>query len=282
MGLVLTIYLFIKGKRVTVSFWPEALKIALPYIPHILSITVLRQMDRVMITKICGERETALYALAYNVATVVTLLQSSMNSAIGPWMAEKLAKKEHKQLRRYSKNYVVLFVYLALGLMLISPEALWILGGKDYMGAKWVMIPVTLGLICQFMYSLFVNVEQITKNTIGMAFASVSAAALNFVLNAWLIPKCGYIAASYTTLISYLWLLLVHMWLVWKIGLSEVYSYRFMFWVVAVMAGVSGLVYLLYMVNLIRYTVIVLYVAITIIAIYKNKDMLFSLFKKSK
>lgn len=280
IGLVIVIYFYVKGKRITVSFWPEALKIALPYIPHLLSLTMLSQMDRVMITKYCGEKETALYALAYNVATVVTLLQTSMNGAIGPWMAEKIAKKEYSEIHKQSKVYVVLFVYFAVGLMLISPEALWILGGESYIEAKWVMIPVSLGLVCQFIYMLFVNVEQISKKTVGMAFASISAAVLNFVLNMLLIPKFGYIAAAYTTLIGYFWLLLVHMWLVWRLGFSEVYSYRFMFLVLGVITCVSGIIYLLYMANPIRYIVIVLYVVATMIVVYKNKDMIFGLFKK--
>lgn len=273
IGLVIIIYVYYKGKCFKTTYWKQALKIALPFIPHMLSLTVLNLMDRVMITKMCGERDTALYSLAYNVAAIITMLLSSLNGAIAPWIGEKLSQKDYRSIRSASKGYILLFVYFAIGIMLLAPEVLLILGGEAYIDAKWIMVPVALGCICQFCYTLFVNVEQFEKKTLGMAFASMSAAVINLVLNAWLIPQYGYIAAAYTTLIGYLWLLIVHMYLVYRLNLNEVYSYRFIFMILFVVAIISGIIYLLYTITVVRYLVILAYGLVTlgVIALKRNE-----------
>ena len=233
-----------------------------------------------MITKICGETDTALYSLAYNVAMIITLLLTSLNGAFSPWLGEKLAMKDYLTIRKISKRYTMLFIYFAIGIMLFAPEILLILGGKKYIEAKWLMIPIAMGCICQFIYTLFVNVEQFEKKTVGMAYASISAAVLNLVLNAWLIPKYGYVAAAYTTLIGYLWLLLVHMYLVYRIKMSRVYSYRFIVIAVCTALIIACFIGGLYQFLFARYLVAVIYIIVTLVFVWHYKGRILELVKK--
>ena len=228
----------------------------------------------------CGEKAVALYSIGYTVALIITILLQSLNGAIAPWIGENLAKKQYTAIRETSKVYILLFMYLAIGIMLISPEILLVMGGKSYIDAKWIMIPISLGCVCQFLYSLFVNVEQFEKKTVGMAVASVSAAVLNFVLNAWLIPIYGYVAAAYTTLAGYLWLLLVHMYLVYKYKMSQVYSYKFVALSLVVVSIISLFINFLYVWNWVRYIVLAVYIMATLIIGWKNKDKIIGFVKK--
>ena len=209
IGLVLTLYFVKKGKRIDASAWPYVLKICLPFVPHLLSLTLLNAVDRIMITRICGAEDNALYTVAYTSGHIVTLLMVSMNSAFSPWLGEKLHEEDYDPVRKVSRYYIAFFCAIAILMMLLGPEVLLVLGGKEYIEAKYVMTPVAMGCVCQFLYTLYVNVEQYKKKTLGMAIASVSAAVLNYVLNAIFIPKFGYIAAAYTTLAGYLFLLLM-------------------------------------------------------------------------
>lgn len=279
IGVSLMIYFFIKGKRVNFSYWSEALKIVLPFIPHLLSLNVLNLMDRVMITKFCGEKYTALYSLPYTVASIITMILSSLNGAFSPWLGGKLAEKKYKDIRSVSKWYILLFLYFAVAVMLIAPEVLLILGGQAYIEAKWVMVPVAMGCVCQFIYTLFVNVEQFEKKTIGMAFASMSAAVLNFVLNFLLIPRFGYIAASFTTLIGYIWLLVVHMYIVYRMKMNHIYSYRFVGFIIVITCLLGGLVYLLYLAHFLRYITIGIYVILSLVIIMQFREKIFIILK---
>ena len=168
IGGILYASMAIKGKNIRVKYWKYALPICLPYIPHLLSLTVLNSADRIMITNICGPEDSALYSLAYMCGSVITVLVTSLNSAFSPWLGEKLNENRLDKIREVSKYYITLFLALAVGLMLLSPEIILILGGSSYMEAKYVMPPVMCGCVCQFLYTMFVNIEQYKKKTLGV------------------------------------------------------------------------------------------------------------------
>lgn len=280
LGIVFYYYFWRKGKVVKIQYWKYAIPICLPYIPHLLSMTLLNSTDRVMITKICGPEQTALYSLAYTCGTMITLLLTSLNGAFAPWLGEKIHKEEYKDIRKVSYIYISAFLVMAVGIMLISPEVLYILGGASYMEAKYVLAPVSMGCVCQFLYTLFVNIEQFKKKTGGMAIGSASAALINFILNLIFIPQIGYLAAAYTTLVGYVVLLLIHMYLVKRLGLSEVYDYKFIGLVVLIGIGLMILITVLYSYAILRYGLIITYGVICILLFMRYKSKMLSLLKK--
>ena len=44
--IILYIVIFWRGKKINLSYWKYALPICLPFIPHLLSLTVLNSMDK--------------------------------------------------------------------------------------------------------------------------------------------------------------------------------------------------------------------------------------------
>ena len=262
----------VRGRRIRLRFWRYTARVCLPYVPHLLSMTVLHSTDRIMITKLCGDRDTALYSVAYSVAMIVTLFTTALNSAFSPWLGEKLKAKAYTDIRRVSDTYVTAFSIFAAGLMLIAPELLWLMGGDAYVAARPALLPVFLGCVCQFMYTLFVNVEQFCKKTGGMALASLSAAVLNYLLNAWLIPRVGYLAAAYTTLVGYLWLLAVHMWLVHRADLPNVYDNRRFIALLAILGVTATVIAWLYTHLTWRYIALAVYLTAVIVAIVRKRS----------
>lgn len=280
MGIVLLWLMARRGKKIDTSVWPYVLKICLPFIPHLLSLTLLNSLDRIMITQICGAADNALYTVAYSCGHVVTILMTSLNSAFAPWLGDKLSNGEIAEIRRVSKVYITLFTIIALGIMLLAPELLLFMGGQKYLAAKYVMPPVAMGCVCQFLYTLYVNIEQYKKKTVGMAIASVSAGVLNFVLNAVFIPRYGYNAAAYTTLAGYLFLLIFHMLLVKKLNTGDVYDYRFVLALVFVMLCFTGGINILYTHTEVRWTVAAVYILILGTCAWVKRDFVSSLLKK--
>ena len=280
LGIILYLFFIRKGKRVVPQYWKYALPVCLPFIPHLLSLTLLNSMDRVMITRWCGAEDNAIYSLAYTCGSLVTVLMTSMNSAYAPWLGEKLNDGNHGEIREFSKKYILGFSFLAVGIMLISPEVLYVLGGKEYSAARFVMAPIAMGCVCQFIYTLFVNVEQFKKKTLGMACASATAALVNYVLNYIFIPKIGYLAAAYTTLIGYLCLLGIHMFLVRRLHMDDVYNYKEIVQIVVIMIALTALINVLYSYNAIRYVLVGAYIIICGIFFIKKKELLLGYLKR--
>ena len=282
VGIILYILIIKKGKKIELKYWKYAIQICFPYIPHLLSMTLLNSTDRIMITKFCGAEDTALYSLAYSCGAIVTILITSLNSAFAPWLGEKLHEDRIQEIRYFSKKYISAFLIFAIGIMLVSPEVLLILGGRTYYEAIYVLAPVSMGCVCQFLYTLFVNVEQFKKKTVGMAIASALAALINLELNYLFIPKVGYLVAAYTTLVGYICLLMMHMYLVKRVKLSEVYDYKFVILTVIVGTVLMALVTILYSHRIIRYIAVFIYCVALLVIIRKYKNVLLEFTKIRK
>ena len=280
IGLVISVYYLVKVKSVNFKYWKYALPITIPYIPHLLSIYLLSNMDRAMIKKMCGPEDLALYSMAYTCGILISILVNSVNSAFSPWLAEKLAKKEYDRIRAFSVPYVAIFSFVALGAVLVTPEILYILGGSSYMEAKYVMPPVAGGCLLQFVYCMYVNIEQFEKKTVGMAIASVIAALLNFILNYIFIDMFGYIAAAYTTYVGYFSLLIMHMFLVKRLGMFKVYNNRVIFLIALLASLLMFSVTLVLDHTVVRYIVLAVYIAVAAFGVYKYRDKIKGFLKK--
>lgn len=272
--------LICKGKALSVNHINYALRISAPLTIHLLANNILTSSDRIMITNFCGREDTALYSVAYSCASAVYLLNTAMNQAWGPWLFDALHNKEYSNIKKNAKIYVGIYVLGAVGIIFLEPELLLIMGGKNYKSAVSVMPPVILSTIIQYIYTLYVNIEQYEKKLKGVAIGTVVAACVNIILNLLLLPRYGYIVAAYTTLISYVILLVMHYMIVRKMGHSQVYSTGFNFGVIVGITILAILITFLYPFTLIRYVILGVYVLLLLTIFYKRrteiKKLLFS------
>lgn len=162
-ALVIYIYLLLNGKSFNISYLRFALPISVPLIVHTLANTLLSTSDRVMINRICGAEATALYAVAYSCAMVVSILWTAINQAWAPWCFEMMHQKKEKEIGIISRPILLLFSMAVIAIILIAPEILLIMGGEKYKYAVNVIPPVMLGFIAQMLYTLYVNIESYNK-----------------------------------------------------------------------------------------------------------------------
>ena len=256
VNVVLVLFYFCKAGRLYKDQFKYILRVSLPFIPHLLGMQIMSVMDKTMITHIWGPEKNAVYSLSVSCAAISSILFQAMNNAFSPWLGECLHEKRYKDIRQFHYRYVLLFLGGILALLLIAPEIIFIAGGNAYRDAFFTLPPLLFGIFCQFLYTLYVNIEQYEKKTIPMAVATSIAAAVNFLLNLWLLPIYGYSAAAYTTAASYFLLLLLHYLLVRKMGLGNVYHTGFLVFCTAFGGGCMFLLSKLYELWFVRYTLL--------------------------
>ncbi len=275
ISLVVYLDIISKGKKISAKYWKYALRISFPLIWHLLAGYLLSSSDRIMITKLISPDANALYSVSYTISMAVSILWMSMNNAWSPWAYEQMDKKEYNNLKEKSKPYTYFFLAVVFLFMLVTPELLLIAGGKYYIQAKYVMPPVMVGYIFQFIYSLYVNIEFYHKKQKNIAIGTIIAAIINIVLNYIFIPKYGYIAAAYTTLIGYLSLLIIHFLFVMRLNCTNWYDTKFFFKICIISIGFMALINMLYAFNIIRYIVLFISLIISIyIEITKKEDII--------
>jgi O-antigen/teichoic acid export membrane protein len=273
LGIFFYIRIFRQGKVFyNREYWAYALKIGLPMIPHALALIVLAQVDRIMIKDMCGEAEAGLYGWGYGIATLLSMFTNAIGQAWLPWFNEQLYNGKKDQIRAINKKIIALGVFLTIGFITVAPEVVLLMGSEDYWVAKWVIPPIALGTLAQYFYTNYVNLELFYKKTAIIAISSVSAAIINYFLNLWLIPQYGYLIAAYTTLISYLFLMLFHYVATRFVLKKRVYANVFIFCMMIFSLILGMGLTLLYDTILMRYALAA--VVLGILAIIKRRDIL--------
>ena len=193
-----------KGKTLfNKEFWMEAIKFNIPLVPHYLSQIVLNHSDRIMIQRICGDSSAGLYSLAYSLAMLMVVFNTSLHNTISPWTFQHIKSNSFKKISQMGIATSSLVAGINFLLILVAPEVLAIFAPKTYSEAVFVIPPVAMGVYFMFVYGLSANVEMYYGENIYIMIASICGAVLNVLLNYIFIPRYGYIAAAYTTLVSY-------------------------------------------------------------------------------
>lgn len=208
------------------EYWKYGLKISLPIIPHGLSQLVLAQFDRIMINRIIGSVQAGFYSFAYNVGTIYQVVANSLDTVWTTWFFERMAGKRYGEIKKVANYYCVLLATGAMALMLVSPEVLLIMGGAQYTPSITCAAPIVLAMFYSAIYNFPASIEYYYKKTNIIAIGTCVAAVLNIVLNAIFIPKFGYVAAAYTTVVCYIAYYFVHVALSKKIHGSVIYSMK--------------------------------------------------------
>ena len=273
-----------KGKVFySAEIWKTAFFFNLPLLPHYLSTMVLNHSDRIMISKMVGSSEAAIYSVAYSAAMILNTLATSINQSFAPWIYGEIDRKEYSKIAKVGN---AMFAAIALVLMMLiafAPEAIAVFAGSRYAEAVKIVPSVAASLFFIFMYQIFANVEFYYKRNKFIAYASMSGAVLNLILNYFGIQLFGYIAPGYTTLICYIVFGVAHYLFMKRICKEELNGVK-LFDSKSIFAMAIGLIiFSIIMVFLFPYTIIrYIILAVIIFAVVLNRNKLISYLKMFK
>ncbi len=201
-----------------------ALKVAIPLIPHALASILLITSDRIIIQQLCGADKLAIYSVVYICGMVVSLVYNSISQAWAPWLLKKLNECDYSSIQANSKPYFLFFIAFATIAVTLVPEIVWLVGGNSFKEAINLIPLIMEGIVFQFFYSFYVNIEFFCKKTHRISVNTIVAALINIVLNYTLIPRFGFEVAAYTTLFGYICLFIMHYISVKQLKLHKIYD----------------------------------------------------------
>lgn len=280
INFIVYVAIFLRSRALKWSYIKYAMAIALPLIPHVVAGHILGTSDKVMITWLCGSESTALYSIPYTCSMVITLLTTSVNGAWVPWFFSKLETKDYASIKKVVRFMMPLFFVASTSLCLIAPEVMFLMGGSQYKGAAILMPPIILSCVCNYVYTLYVNIEFYNKKTGWISTATVMAASINVILNYVFIKVFGYTGAAYTTLLSNLIMLIVHMLVVKRQNMLFVFDNQFNISCLAIIVMVGLLILPLYWHDVLRYGVITVFGVVICVIVGRYHRQFLDAFKK--
>lgn len=239
IAIIILLSFFRKEKpRPSKTYWRFGIQYSLPIIPHGISQVLLNQFGRIMIRNMAGDGPAGIYSLAGNIKLVLTIITDSIATAWNTWFYSHMDKGDKKAIQQRSVQLMGLFFILTVGLMALSPELVFILGGKGYDQAKFVAIPMILDAFILFLYNIIVPSEYYSKKTTFIMVGTMVAAGINIALNYIFIQRFGFLAVGYTTLFAYVCFLVLHIIISRKLVKFFVLPLR---WIAVVCLALAGL-----------------------------------------
>lgn len=204
-GFAVAVLLTAQGRKlIHLDYWKYALTFSLPLIPEVLSIQIMNQADKLMVTSMVGDLSGSIFAMATVVSYIIWILEDSVWNAWLPWMYEKMARGEGRDIQQYWHILMHVFGFISFGLVLFAPEIILILGGKKYHDSIYLIAPMVTGTLFRFYSYSYTAIQNFHKKTRFVAISTVFSMILNVILNYACILLFGYQAAAYTTAFCYL------------------------------------------------------------------------------
>lgn len=239
------------------ALWGYALSFNIPLLAHYLSETLLNQTDRIMINAFLGTSEAGIYSVAYSAASIFTIFSSALNTAFVPWTFQKLKAGDYRSLAKV--GYMVLgFLAAVLSVMIMfAPEVVYILAGSQYTGAVYLIPTLGASVFFGYMYQLFSRIELFYEKKAYTVVSTVTAALVNIVLNAWWIPRFGYTAAGYSTLVSHILFCVMHYFFFRKVNRTcmeavKVYDVKILLLISVLVLVIMAVMTMIYQMLLLR------------------------------
>lgn len=211
----LFLYLLCRGRTLFVKqYIIYFMKMGIPIVPHSLSHLVLSNSDKVMIDNMIGSKENGIYSLICNIGLMLSVLVEALNNVWIPWMFRKMESGNIRLLTNAFNIYMAGFAIVTIALESISPEIVMLISPDEYWDGIHIVIWIVYSSYLIFMYILYVNLEFYEKRTTLIPVGTILAASINIVLNVCFLKEYGYQFAAISTVLSYIALVVFHMFIV--------------------------------------------------------------------
>ena len=199
------LYRDISLKRVSKDTAKALLKFSVPYIPTTMLWLITSVSDRYIVTAYCGESVNGLYAAAYKLPTLLSLVSGVFVEA-WHFSTVKDASEEEKA-DFFGTVYVNFMSVMCMGasVLIAGTKIFTKILLSDAYYASWEYVPIlvvatTFSTLVSFLGSVYF----LKKKSMLSMLTAMAGAVINVILNFVMIPDHGAMGAAVATLISYL------------------------------------------------------------------------------
>jgi O-antigen/teichoic acid export membrane protein len=224
--------LFVDFKTIMKTKWsdfdPEALKeiirFGAPLVGSFGLGFLISSADRYLIGYFHGAAQIGIYAAGYTlVDRVITMLFMAVATPSFPLAVQRLEQEgvEAAQHQMQRNGIAVLFLILpaCAGLLLANEQLVSVLIGGEFRDGALKVVPwiVAASALNGLSTHYLCHTLHLAKKPHLLFWIQIPVAAINLLLNLTLIPRFGYMGAAYATFASYSVLLVMNIWMGFKV-----------------------------------------------------------------
>lgn len=200
---IIWLYIMCKGRTLfNKEFWKMSLALSLPLVGFNIAGHILNVSDRLMISKMVNDSAVGIYGVLYTVSSLSLLVWQAINSSFVPYLFQNIEKKGNK-IKDIANLLMIMYAVISIMITYFAPEIVRILATDEYYEAIYIMPPIAAGVFLTAFSNIYSNIAVYYKKTKYVMYPAFIAAGVNLLLNYIFIKLFGYMAAAYTTLVSF-------------------------------------------------------------------------------
>lgn len=189
--------------------WKQLMNYALPVMLAGIAFAINEVFDRILLAKLLDEsiakQEIGKYSACYKLAVFMTLFGTAFRLGVEPFFfSHAQSENPQKTYAQITTYFVVMGSTVFLAVMaFIDPLKELLVQNEAYWEALNIVPLILLAGFCLGIYHNFSVWYKITDRTRFGAYISALGAMLTLVINGMFIPKIGYMASAWATLVAY-------------------------------------------------------------------------------
>lgn len=223
-GLMISFYyvaknLFKPGFMFNIISWKYLFKESMPLMLAGVFVSILTQIDTVMLSLMKGDQAVGWYSAAYRMTTSLGFIPVALMSSIFPMMSYSYSTSHDSLLATAEKSYKYLLIIalpLAFGTTILADKLIWTLYETQFtqsiIALQILIWTASLSFLILVLGTVLISTNKHVTNMHLTGIGSV----LNVTLNLALIPKFSYIGAASATVISSMFIFLGSIYFVHK------------------------------------------------------------------
>jgi O-antigen/teichoic acid export membrane protein len=193
------------GGRVSSERIREIIRFGGPLIPHALGGVSLAMANRYLLASELNSDAVGIFAVAYQVASVMLLVGTSINQAWSVSLFRLLGNgisENQSPIRRLMGAMFALMVGAYAVLYWLQDFLFGLLAGSGFEASKRYFPYLLLSFFFQSVYFLFVNFDFYEERVKSIGVTTFVIALINIAMNLMLIPYFGILGSVFATLAS--------------------------------------------------------------------------------
>ena len=269
-----------RGRHFKPEYCKYSIKLSLPLIAHYLSAHLLTSSNTIVTKNVLGSQAVSTVSISSSANHILTILLQSVSGAVSTWLMDNLNQENVRAVRKGTLLYVGGVAVVSLGVMLLAPEVIWILGGSKYAESVYLMPGMVISAMIQSVTTVFTIILTYEKKVVKTALYTSVVSAVCILSKIFLLPEYGVIILPYVNICCFGILAIINYMLVVKAGFGKYINIKGIMAVTGVSLAAMFVCNYLYGHIWIRYSVIGMLAVIVLAVMYKYRKTILKIINK--
>ena len=189
----------------------KMLRYSLPIMIGSLAFVTNENLDKLLLGDLIGEKEMGVYAACYKLGVFMTLYIMAFRLGAEPFFFNQADKKNAKETYAKILTWFTILgaLFMLIVVLFIDVFAYILLGKPEYFEALQIVPIILLANLFLGIYNNLSIWYKLTDNTKYGMYFSILGAIITIIFNLIMIPKIGFMASAWATLLTYGFMMLI-------------------------------------------------------------------------